>query len=188
MGGLCSRPLARLFTEPIVSTTVSISNPGQSFPKADAASRLFSSAQKSGRRDSNPRHPAWEATPLPTELRPHSTETSRNLPAWTAGRPLAQVSQIPGPESTCGACRTLRTCPPRGWINSELRRPGADPRMVQLGLASGVICRWAGSQEFPNSAVHLRLNSGAALGRGLFWIKLFRLLRRHPTTMQGTLR
>ncbi len=27
---------------------------------------------KSGRRDSNPRQPAWEAGTLPTELRPHS--------------------------------------------------------------------------------------------------------------------
>jgi len=35
------------------------------------ASRVFSAKSKSGRRDSNPRHPAWEASALPTELRPH---------------------------------------------------------------------------------------------------------------------
>ncbi len=35
---------------------------------------------KSGRRDSNPRHPAWEASALPTELRPQRAVQSR--PAW----------------------------------------------------------------------------------------------------------
>ena len=33
-------------------------------------SPAFRQKKKSGRRDSNPRHPAWEASALPTELRP----------------------------------------------------------------------------------------------------------------------
>lgn len=32
----------------------------------------FRHGEKSGRRDSNPRHPAWEASALPTELRPRN--------------------------------------------------------------------------------------------------------------------
>ena len=37
--------------------------------------REKSEKPKSGRRDSNPRHPAWEASALPTELRPRTKES-----------------------------------------------------------------------------------------------------------------
>src|SRR6266542_4485629 len=41
----------------------------------------------SGRRGSNPRHPAWEADALPAELRPHSQTNIANAAAGVHGRP-----------------------------------------------------------------------------------------------------
>ena len=47
---------------------------------------------KSGRWDSNPRRPAWEAGILPTELRPHSSKIPlRNCPSNMLSAPLRTV-------------------------------------------------------------------------------------------------
>src|SRR5581483_8530704 len=63
---------------------------------------LTRGVKKSGRRDSNPRHPAWEASALPTELRPqdcsYSTLTDvrrkRQAHRWRSMRPVAKIKAM----------------------------------------------------------------------------------------------
>src|SRR5438067_445551 len=80
-----------------------------------SASRILPSLQilwlnrvtKSGRRDSNPRHPAWEASALPTELHPlvgadavgavsNSNNRSRGLARRQIGSSLSFMFQVSG--------------------------------------------------------------------------------------------
>ena len=57
--------------------------PGTPNGPAPSEGRGRSSGRESGRRGSNPRHPAWEAGALPTELLPHVVPTVR--PTVSAG-------------------------------------------------------------------------------------------------------
>ena len=80
----------------------------QSAPEQGTTSRPFGSARpshpvtptshphQSGQRDSNPRHSAWEADALPTELCPHLPDQSINSPQSIPPSPHPHISaQIP---------------------------------------------------------------------------------------------
>ena len=98
----------------------------------------------SGRRDSNPRHPAWKAGTLPTELHPH--RHGRLWPAPTLSRGRGCLSRVVGREGfepskpegrqIYSLMRLAASLPPRaaGLTHPGKRRP---VRGFRVALAVG---------------------------------------------------
>ena len=74
-------------------------------------STRFRRNKKSGRRDSNPRHPAWEASALPTELRPRVPVFTGKTTVFASYGEAQNVASIafspPSPGKDLGAKLTL---------------------------------------------------------------------------------
>ena len=60
--------------------------PESEMPRNPVLHACFRQKKKSGRRDSNPRHPAWEASALPTELRPQNRRIVADAATPAPGR------------------------------------------------------------------------------------------------------
>ena len=76
----------------------------------------------SGTRDSNPRHPAWEAGTLPTELVPQTSESFRIPPPRTAARGKPAV-------------KTAATVPACGASVDPPEGPPELPDAIRIGRA-----------------------------------------------------
>ena len=74
---------------------------------------------KRGRRDSNPRHPAWEASALPTELRPRTFQSLADIFRMHEGPSALAFHGPAGPAGGgagwpgCSGCNSRRRSRPR---------------------------------------------------------------------------
>lgn len=105
--------------------------PGQIRDNTKAVRRK-SLLDKSGRRDSNPRHPAWEASALPTELRPHllrRNSTTRCDGAIACGLRRRR------------ACEFRRARSDRSTMSQALRTQPAKPGAAHAGNPKRGPCR-----------------------------------------------
>ena len=124
-------------------------------PGKKEMSRLGRDTIKSGRRDSNPRHPAWEASALPTELRPRTAQSLADIfrmhegPSAVAFKgplppALARPAGLAAPAATAGgeaghvAAHLRAVRPPAHPLPPAHPVPAGLPR-VRLALAAG---RW----------------------------------------------